>query len=275
VRAAGERHALWKGWWLLLALTVAAAGCRVQTTVSVVARSPDRGYVSVSVSLDQTAVAAVGGRSSLVSQLSDADLVAEGWVVTGPRSGPGHTTVITASHSFSSAAEAATLVSDIAGSGPASSRPFRLELTHRAGFWDTKTFLSGTVDLRCGLDCFGDSGLRALFGTSTGVPAGPVGAHPGQVFSVSFQSRLPGSIKSSSATSVSKGTLRWSPAFGRATQLEAVSESTNVGSIVLVAVLAGVGLLGMALVLQRWRHRRRRMNNGRQQAPRKAVTPSA
>lgn len=279
MRPAGEGHALWRGWWLLLALTVAAAGCRVQATVSVVATSPTRGDVSVTVSLDPGAVSAIGGRPALVSQLSDADLVAEGWAIAGPRSGPGGDTVITASHSFSSPAEASTLVSDIAGSGPASSRPFQLELTHRSGFWDTRTILSGTVDLRCGLDCFGDAGLRSLFGTSTGVPTGSVGAHPGQVFSVSVDSRLPGKLESSNAATVANGTVGWAPAFGKVTQLEAVSETTNVGSIVLVAVLAGAGLLGLLTLAVLWwlrrRRRHRRMKESRAQALADAVTPSS
>lgn len=246
--------------------------------MSVVATSPNRGAVSVAVRLDPSAVAAVGGLSALRSQFSSADLVAEGWVVTGPSPGPGGATVITASHSFSSAAEAATLVSDVAGSGPASDRPFRLELTHHMGFWATRTVLSGTVDLRCGLDCFGDPGLRALFGSSTGVPPGVVATNPGQVFSLSVDGRLPGRLQSSNATSVKKGTLSWTPAFGKATPLEAVSESINLGSIVLVAILAaaGLGLLTyLAVSRPRRRRRRRRMEENRRQALIEAVTPSS
>jgi hypothetical protein len=262
-----------------LLVLVLAAGCRVQTTVSVEATSASAGTVTVTVALDRAAVQALGGQAKLSSQLSTSDLAAAGWIVDGPRPGPGSETVISAQHSFSSAEEADALVADVAGSGAASTRPFRMALGHHHDFWHTYTTLSGTVDLRCQLDCFGDAGLRSAFGSAIGENPSVLGSPPAQVFSFTFEGRLPGSLRASNGTPVAGGLVRWSPTLGRTTELSAESQTLNTNSVALVAVLGGLGVaLLVALLIWWWvrRHRRhRKMKEDRERLAAAVIGPPA
>jgi hypothetical protein len=244
----------------LLALT----GCQVHTQISVDETGPGQGLVRVSVSLDRSALAAIGGAPALAAQLQDADLVAAGWTVTGPAPGPGSTTVVSASHPFSSPAQASALVAELAGSGPAGSRPFRLSWTQRHSFWRTDTALTGTVDLSCGIACFGDSGLTSALGFPTGVNAGALaaasGEQPGQVFTFSVDARLRGSLVHTNAVSRPDGSLQWTPRLGQRLELTATTRTWHSGRIVAVSVAGGVLIL-LALALAGWwwwRRRRRR-----------------
>lgn len=250
------------------AAVASLTGCRVSTRVTVDERSAGRGTIRVAVTLDRSALAALGGLSALSSDLDVTGLAASGWQVTGPSAGPGDGAVVTASHSFSSDAEAAQLASSLAGTGPASSRPFRFTLTNRTTFWHVYSRLSGTVDLTCGLDCFGDSGLKASTGNATGVDPGPLlgGQNPAQIFSFNVQAHLPGGTPKSNAANQSGASgnrsLEWAPQLGRVTILSAETEGWNQGSVVLVSVLAGVALLAMVGLITTWLWRRRRRGPG-------------
>ena len=179
----------------------------------------------MTVTLDAAAVAAVGGRPALAAQLKDADLVAAGWAVAGPNAGPGSTTVISASHPFDTTAQAAALVGELAGTGPDSSRPFRLSISEHHSFWRTDTTLTGKVDLSCGLACFGDSGLSTSLGSPVGVNAGPLAseAHqsPDQVFTFSVAARLGGKVLDTNGVADKDGTLHWTPRLGQSLQMAA------------------------------------------------------
>jgi hypothetical protein len=243
----------------LLVLT----GCQVHTQISINETAPGHGVVGVSVSLDQSAVAAIGGAPALAAQVQDADLVAAGWKVTGPVPGPGSTTVVSASHEFTSAAQASALVAELAGSGPAGNRPFRLSLTQRHGFWRTDTALTGTVDLSCGVACFGDSGLTSALGFPTGVNPGSLaaaaGERPDQVFTFSVDARLRGSLVSTNGVSSSDGALQWQPRLGQRLELAAVTHTWRSGRIVVASVTAGlVVVFAVAGGIYWWRRRRRR-----------------
>ena len=233
--------------------------------VTVDAGSHGQGSVGVTLTLDQAAVEAIGGESALTAQLRDADLVAAGWTVTGPASGPGSRTVITATHPYTTLTEAGQLVADVAGSGPESKRPFRVALVHRSSFWHVYTDLSGSVDLTCGLGCFGDSGLESSLGSSTGVNPGPLvaqaGESPAQIFGFELDARLPGSVEHSNASSDERGVLRWTPQIGREVVLSATSEDWNwrhLAPIIAAVGLAVVALVVVALVLLTSRRRKRK-----------------
>jgi hypothetical protein len=259
----------------VLVLVTALTGCEVNTRISVDEVAPGRGVVAVTVALDAAALAAVGGQGALAAQLQDADLVTAGWAVSGPKPGPGSTTVITASHPFATLAQASALVGDLAGSGPDSSRPFRLSISEHHGFWRTDTILTGTVDLTCGLGCFGDSGLSGTLGSPVGVNPAPLesgaGQRPDQVFTFSVSARLLGSLVSTNAASHQDGNLQWTPRLGQTLPLAAVTRSWNGPRIRAfaigggVVVLALVGLLGVAAY--RWRRRRRRRRTPAAVAP--------
>jgi hypothetical protein len=251
-------------------LVAVLTGCRVNTQVALYQTASGRGVVTVSVSLDASALAAVGGRQALAAQMQDADLKAAGWTVTGPAPGPGSTTVVTASHAYTTPAQASDLLAEVAGAGPAGERPFRLSVEKRHGFWRDERVLQGEVDLTCGVACFGDPGLTKALGFPTGVNPAPLaaaaGERPDQVFTFSLDARLPGRLVDSNGRPLPDGTLRWTPRLGQRLQLAALTRAWNTGHIVAAGVAAGVAvLLVIGLTLYWWmrRRRRRRAHSGR------------
>jgi hypothetical protein len=267
VRSRGREH-LWRPALLaaLVLLLAGLTGCQVNTRIAIEEVAPGRGVVAVTVTLDAAAVTAVGGQGALAAQLQDADLVAAGWAIAGPKPGPGSTTVISVSHPFATLAEASTLVGDLAGAGADNSRPFRLTLSRHQSFWRTDTTLKGTVDLTCGLSCFGDSGLDRALGSPVGVNPAPLesaaGQSPDQIFTFSVTARLTGSLVSTNASPQPGGLLEWTPRLGQVVPLAAVTRSWNDSRITAFAIGAGalvvvlVGLL--SVVIYRWSRRRRR-----------------
>jgi hypothetical protein len=246
---------------------VVASGCRVSTVVSVDATSGGHGTVTVAVTLDRGAVEELGGESSLSGQLKTADLTAAGWQVDGPRPGPDSSVVISARHPYSSSAEEAAIIESLAGSGPASTRPFQLTLNEHDTFWHVYTRLTGKVNLTCGVDCFGDQGLRSVLGSSVGVEPGPLGgtAHeqPGQLFGFTVEARLPGRVHQTNAASESAGLLRWTARLGATEELSATAQDWNWGSLILVFTLGFAAVAGtIAALLFRWRRSRQGRGEG-------------
>jgi hypothetical protein len=241
---------------LVVVVVFAAAGCSVNTEVDVDTSANGSGSVNVTVTLDHAAAEAVG---DINSQLQISDLTAAGWGVTGPVAGPNGSTVLEATHSFSNPAEASTLVAEIAGSGPAGSRPFQFSVVNTKSFWKTRTALSGTVDLRCDLACFGDSGLTKQLGFSTGVDPGSVASQQ-KDFTFGFSVHLAGTVGSSNASVRSGSELRWTPKLGQRTVLLATTSTTNETHVIGALVVAGlvVVLIVIAIVSLSLRRRRRR-----------------
>ena len=244
----------------LVVLACGSAGCTVATTVSVSEPSPGQGTVGVSVLLDRSALESMGGLTAFRSQLSVGDLRSAGWSVTGPSGTPDGGAVVSASHPFSNPLEAARLLSDVAGE-----KAFRLTLSSRHTFWHTYYQLAGTVDLTCGLGCFGDSGLRSATGSPLGVDPAPLqaasGQQPASVFKFSLQTRLPGRVEAAgNAARRPDGTLEWAPALGRVVAVSASSSALNEGAVAGVAG-GGGALILVVLVTALWlmlRRRRRR-----------------
>lgn len=241
-------------------LVVAFSGCTVTTTVSVSEPAPGRGTVAVSVKLDRSALAEVGGLEPLRSQLSAGDLRAAGWTVTDPAATPDGGAVVSARHPFTDQADAGRLVADIAG-------PNALKVTlrrHRT-FWHTDYLLTGGVDLTCGLKCFGDSGLQAATGSPVGVDPGALssstGEQPASVFLFGLEVQLPGQVQATNAPAREGGTLRWTPVLGRTLTLTARTSALNEGAVIGVAAGGGGALLvlvALAVLLLVRRRRRRR-----------------
>jgi hypothetical protein len=253
---------------------VALSACQVNTRISVDAAPGGGGVVAVTVSLDAAATAAIGGRDALAAQVQDADLVKAGWTVTGPSPGPGSSTVLTASHTYDTPAQASALVGELAGTGTSGVRPFQLSVSTHRGFWRTDTTLTGKVDLTCGLACFGDAGLKTALGFPTGVNPGPLtstaGEQPDRVFTFSLGARLPGSLVSSNATALPDGTLQWTPKLGQTQELAAATRSWNRSRIVGFATAAGVLVLILLawFVYWWWRRRRRKLRRARNRSGR-------
>lgn len=254
----------WRGWprrWAitagLLLLVAFAAGCQVHTDVDVDTTPQGTGTVQVTVTLDKAATEAVG---DIKSQLQTTDLTAAGWQVTGPITEAGGSTVIQATHTFSSLPEASTLVAEIAGTGTVESRPFQLEVTHHKSFWSTSTELVGRADLRCDLDCFGDSALKRELGVSTGVDPGSVASQK-RDFTFGVSVTLPGHLQSTNASSVTGNRLAWTPPLGQDTVLSATTSDRNdahvLGAVALGAFVVLVVIVSVVTVLL-WRRSRRR-----------------
>jgi hypothetical protein len=184
---------------------------------------------------------------------------------------------VRASHRFATPEQAGVLLGDLAGSGPASQRPFRLVLTQSKSFWHVYARLRGTVDLECGLACFGDQGLRSALGSSTGVNPASLGVGSTQsaarVFRFSLEATLPGKVGTTNAPTQqgaapsSNSTQHWQPVLGEVTQVDLVTQTWNRSSVRLVVVVSSLVVLVLVsllvwLVVRLWRRRRRRRDRG-------------
>lgn len=253
-----------KAWLGALALSLLLlCGCSATAQVSVIARPDGTGAVTVTVTLDKAATASIG---NVASELRTSDLAAAGWTVTGPTTETGGSTVVSATKPFTTWAQASSIVQEIAGTGPAGSRPFQLSIVRRRTFWTTTTTLSGDVDLRCGLSCFGDAGLQHALGSSTGINPGGAGADPAATFHFGMAVALPGKLKSTNAASnvaSRAGTdLQWTPTLGATVPLVAVTSTVDTAHVeeVTAASIAGGAVVAGAilwLVIRRWRRKRR------------------
>jgi hypothetical protein len=239
-------------------MVVVASGCQVATTVSVAEPSPGRGSVTVAVTLDQAALGALGGLDALRSELSVADLESAGWAVTGPTGRIDGSAAVAASHPFTNPAQVGRLMAQIAGAGV-----FRVTLVSHRSFWHTDYHLAGAVDLRCGVDCFGDTGLRSATGDPLGFDPGALAfaQHQTAASALTFDlgGVLPGRVVSSNGRRSPDGAQSWTPRLGQVVTLSATSQTLNEGSVVLTSVAGGVALVillgGTAALVVRWRRR--------------------
>lgn len=248
-------------------MTLALAACGARVDVSVAVARAGSGSVTVEV---QLAPGTAGAIEDLQTGLPVADLRRAGWAVDGPRAGPSGTTVVSATHHFSMLSQLPTLMADIAGSGPAGGRPFRLAVAEQKGALKDSFQASGTVDLRCSLSCFADPALAARVGYPLGAPPAEIskliGASPARAVTFGFRLSLPGR-RTSPGLREARGSsvLALSPALGDATHVVASTESVNVAFLqrLVAAVSAGalVVLFTAAWLLlrrRRWRRRSRR-----------------
>lgn len=271
------------GAWLgrALALVVATAlvaACSTTVNVVVAVRTDGSGTVTLAVDFDQAAAARI---PDLQAGLPTADLKQAGWVVTGPRPGPGGSEVVSAEHPFADNAELSTLMADLAGSGPAASRPFHLAVSTDDNLLRRDTSVTGSVDLRCRLACFDDPALKASVGQALGASPAQInrllGADPSADLHFRFEVDLPGGVTSTDApaTTVPPDTggersgavagsgLVWLPALGQRTSISATSRVDN-GAAVQAAVGVSIALVVLVVVLVAvlWRRRRRHFAAG-------------
>jgi hypothetical protein len=248
---------------LLVSVVLSACGANVNLRV-VVGRS-GTGSVALTVAVPSSTAVQV---EDLKNGLPVADLRAAGWVVTGPRSRPDGSTVVSARHTFSNLAEVPALVADIAGSGPEAKRPFRLAVNEQPGFLQNSYTASGRVDLQCSLSCFDDPKLAASVGYALGMPPSEVRqlvAHPAKDIGFRVQVLLPGQVTTSDAGGTADdGTLVWSPVLGQATSVVASSKVVDTGRVrgLAIAVGAGAFIVVVTAFYVVWSGRRRRRRGG-------------
>lgn len=130
--------------------------------------SPDgTGHVEVSVALDKDAAVRAAGLRPRTD-----DLTGAGWEVESPERTAAGGVIYRVQKRFRSPDEAARLIREVAGArGPL--RGFRL--IRERSFLETRTRLTGTVDLRAGAAAFGDPALTELLGGQ------PLGVEPARV----------------------------------------------------------------------------------------------
>ena len=181
-----------------MAVLVSACGADIDMNVQVTASG--RGSVTLALTVPKTTAA---GIEDLRVGLPVADLRRAGWLIDGPRSGPTGSIVVSATHGFSSLSQVTALVGDIAGTGPARGRPFRLTISEQKGTLRDRYVVSGTANLSCSMSCFDDSHLAATVGYPLGLSPTELGKllgrHPAADFSFRFKVSLPGRTTASDA----------------------------------------------------------------------------
>jgi len=252
---------------LALGLAALMSGCGASVHLRVVVGRSGSGSVALAVSFPQATAARL---EDLTAGLPVADLRAAGWVVDGPKPGPDGSTVVGASHAFANLSQVPALVADVAGSGPESSRPFRLAVTELAGLLQDHYTAAGAVDLRCWLSCFNDPRLATNVGYPLGLAPAEVhrlfGAHPGDELTFRFELLLPGTVTSSDANGHAAGEgLVWSPLLGKATTVFASSKTENTPLVRALAAAIGAGALVVLFTASYlvWRRRKRHRRLGR------------
>jgi hypothetical protein len=191
------------------------------------------GSVSVTLDLDRAAADAAG-------QLQLSDLEQAGWRVAGPRPTPGGGLTVTASKPFQSPAEAEQIIAEISGSNG----PFHdVHISRRQSLLGNRTTITarGTVDLRCGVQCFSDPALQQQLGAAGGRLSLPADA--GVVFRLTFH--VPG--KSAS----------WQGGLGGHGTLAATGRTWNTGRLIAGVALLALIVMSGVLLARRGRSRRR------------------
>ncbi len=259
-------RAAWAALLLAVLVSVTLSACGANVNLRVVVGHSGAGTVTLAVTVPNATAAQI---EDLKTGLPVADLRAAGWVVAGPRPGPGGTTVVSASHSFSNPSELPPLVADIAGNGPEASRPFRLSVQEQPGFLQNSYTASGTVDLRCSLSCFADPKLAESVGYALGMPASEVaqlvGKDPGKVIAFRVEVLLPGQVTTTDAPArADGGTLIWSPVLGQATSVVASTKVVDTDRVraLAIAIAAGAFIVAVTAFYLVWSGRRRRRRGG-------------
>jgi hypothetical protein len=254
-----------RGVVLAVLTAVLFSACQATVKVGVRENSNGSGRITVAVTLDPAASRAVG---DLAQTLKSTELPGGGWVVTRARS-PGRSgpsTVIEASRSFRTPAQAQGILAQIAGT-PSSDVFGGLRLSHTRGFFVTRTRLAGRVDLRCRLECFDDPQLvRALDGRSLTALASILqrdnGLNLQRIFRFNLIASLPGSVTTTNAASRAGQMLGWSLPLGGTRVVLASTEAYNRGHIVVIVIGGVVVILVIVVVVtvilrrhrRRWRH---------------------
>ncbi len=218
-----------------------ASACKLDVEVAVDAEPNGSGVVNVTATLDQEAASRT---PNLSSQLRVDDLKTVGWSVAGPTT-KGTTTVIQASKTFRNPSEATSLLEEISGAdGPFGD--LRLARERKPLWWEWE--LEGDLDLKGGIERFGDEGLRTqLEGTSFGVDPKEIQ----QAINLELAVDLPGQVNAEGAKQ-SDGQMVWTANFDQTQQVKATSRVPSISRPYATAV-AAIALTTLVLLLLRIR----------------------
>lgn len=229
---------------VLLPLLVALLGaCTLHVDVDVDVAKDGSATVEAIVTLDDAAVARVGG--DLHNVLALEQLRKEGWTVDGPTRGSDGLTTLTVRRHVDQAAGAGAAVAQLSGhDGPF--QDFRVT-THRS-LTETRWAVTGRVDLDRGAGTHGAPSSKDVQQL-----ADQLGQSLDRLVQVRVRVRLPGHVASNATTKATNGAV-WQVAFGgppivlqaQGTQRRAAPYVLlGVGALVLL-VLAGWGVLRLA-----------------------------
>ena len=228
-----------------------AAGCQVQTAVTVHMDDDGSGTVEVAVGLDEAALAelpdldrsGVGDPADLTQMVRVEDLTATGWTVAAAET-EGDVTWLRATKPFGTPAEAAQILTELTGP-EGGLRDFRLE--RKRGFGSTEYAFAGHADLSGGIEAFGDAGLAlALDGEPLGEDAAAIEERLGQPMSEM--------VKLDIAVDMPGASQSWSPVLGGEAVDMASSSTLYELPVLLLTALAVLCVLALGVVLLlRWR----------------------
>jgi hypothetical protein len=225
-----------------------AAGCQVQTVVTVDVDQDGSGTVEVAVGLDEEALAQVpdlddsgSGDVPDVAQLVRVDdLAASGWEVSEPETESDGITWIRATKRFGTPEQAEEVLAELTGS---SGLLGDLRLERSSSFGRDSYVFAGTADFSGGLEAFGDQGLAtALDGEPLGEDVAAIeerfGRPVAEMLSLDVDVRLPGGTQS-----------RWTPELGGDPVQMSTETTLYHWPVLLLAAAAVVCLLALAVVL--------------------------
>ena len=239
----------------LVALVFAlCTACKLSIAVGVDAHADGSGTVRATVTLDHDAAQRLqhaGGR------LEAADLRKAGWTVTGPTALKDGGAQLIATKPFRSAADLPKVIDEVAGSR----HPLQdFKLSRHRTFAKTKLQFNGVVDLRGGLNQFGDDQLKQQTGSDTGIDAAELERQAGttlsRFFDISVAVRLPGSVSANSSTKAGNGAV-WHPKLGERATLAASSVSKDIRRIALLTLGVAAATALTVVLVNRRRFRRR------------------
>jgi hypothetical protein len=232
----------------ILAMSLVCAACNVDITIDVLMRQDGSGTVTVTLNADADVIKQA---PNLIDDLRLTDLKAGGWTVQGPTDTPGGGKQMIFTHPFATPKQAVAVLADLNSiSGPL--KGITLDRTKKG---DTTTYtLGGTLQVDGGFDAFSDADLFAAVGaTPYAAQAAASGFTPAQAVTVRFRAKLPGTIKSSTATegSASSATgLSWTvPVDGTVVDVAAVSTQKAAKNIWASPVARGARIVAVVWVI--------------------------
>jgi len=245
----------------VVALALFATGCHVTLATGIDLRADGSGTIHAGAGFDDEAVAEIG---DLGAALRADDLRAAGWEVVGPAKEDDGLTWVRASKGFEDPDEAAVVAAQL--SGP--DGPFRdFRVTRTRSLLRTTTSFAGVVDLTNGLAGLSDADLQAALGDfDLGLDVDGLrrrfGDSLGDRVRVEVSAKLPGKVAAATAT-VDHGRAVWTPAPGDRVELVATGDLRRLaplvyGTLALVAVTAGLAVVGLRTRVRRRKRRGRR-----------------
>jgi hypothetical protein len=206
----------------VFALAVLCAACNVDMSIDVLMREDGSGTITVTATADADIVTQA---PNLINDLRFDDVKAAGWTVEGPAATPAGGLQVVLHHDFATPTEATAILAGLNGpSGPLNA--VALSRTRHSG---TTTYsLTGSLAIAGTLDAFSDADLFTAVGaTPYAEQVAAAGIQPGQAVTIHFQAKLPGTVKSSTATAGSASSptgLSWAvPIDGTAVDIATVS----------------------------------------------------